>query len=233
MNAQTGVYNKRDGYVKNSILILVAFATAFFPRILSAAGVPSFINFFHFAIVPLTCGIVVVKTRVTNKNQISVSIALLTALFIFLGVMTASAVLNQAGLINIFVDYMLLAEPFIVLLAIICVPFSLESLKKFRAWALGFALVHIFLAFGQWFLVTFGSLYKGVMTREDNVQGVFYLSGSGHVVGASVSMSFGLYFLISAKTAPLWIRVSILLAAFYQLLLADAKQVLLVWSTLR
>ena len=66
------------------------------------------------------------------------------------------------------------------------------------------------------------------MTPADNVQGVFYLSGSGHVVGASVSISFALYVLVSAKNFPLWIRISIIIGAFYQLLVADAKQVLVV-----
>ncbi len=67
------------------------------------------------------------------------------------------------------------------------------------------------------------------MQPVDNVQGVFYLTGSGHVIGASVSMSFGLYYLFSAKTAPLWLRISVFAATFLQLLFADAKQVLFVF----
>jgi hypothetical protein len=229
MNSFIAVDTKHKGLVKNSSLILIAFATAFFPRILSSVGIPSFVNFLHFALVPLACGIILFTTRVKNQNQISISKALLAGLFILLGVMTTSALLNRAGLINVFVGYLLLAEPFILLLAIISVPFSAESLKKFKRWVLAFALTHLLLAFGQWFLVTFGSLYQGHMTREDNVQGVFYLTGSGHVVGASVSMSFGLYYFVSARSAPKWLRISVLVGAFYHLLLADAKQVLLVW----
>ncbi|GAA6615446.1 hypothetical protein [Scytonema sp. NUACC26] len=229
MNAEIGVYKKQNGYIKNSILILLAFATAFFPRIVEAIGAPAPVNFLHFVIVPLACSIVIIKTRVRDKTQISIAESLLIGLLIMLGVMTGSALLNQAGVINVFLALMLLSEPFLLLLAIICVPFSLESFKRFKTWVLGFVAVHIFLAFAQHFLIILGILHVTQMTREDNVQGVFYLSGSGHVVGASVSMSFGLYFLISAKTVPIWLRVSVFFAAFLQLLFADAKQVLTVW----
>jgi len=227
MIPQTEVYKKQNGYIRNSILILIAFATAFFPRILHTSGAPAIINFFHFAVVPLVFGIVITTTRVKDKNQISASKAILVGLLILLIVMTASALLNQAGLINVFLAFMLLAEPFLVIVAIMCLPFSPENFKRFRAWMLGFVCLHIFLAMSQHFLM--GYLYKGFMTMEDNVQGVFYLSGAGHVVGASVSMSFGLYYFVSAKTSPIWLRCSMFCAAFLQLLFADAKQVLLVF----
>lgn len=229
MNAQTGVYKKQDGYVKNSILILLAFASAFFPRILDTLGAPPAINFVHFATVPLACGIVITKTRVRDRNQISTSKALLAGLLILLVVITASALLNKAGVINVFLELMLLAEPFILLLAIICIPISLESLKRLKVWMVRFACVHICLALAQNFLIRTGKLPVTSMTPEDNVQGVFYLTGAGHVVGASVSMSFGLYYLVSAKTAPIWLRCSVFFGAFLELLFADAKQVLMVW----
>ncbi|BAZ65652.1 hypothetical protein NIES4106_03920 [Fischerella sp. NIES-4106] len=229
MNTGIGVYKKQEGYIKNSLLILLAFATAFFPRILNSIGFPSPINFVHFVIVPIACGIVVTKTKVRNKNQISIAKAVLVSFLILLGTMTASAFLNKAGLINIFLSLMLLSEPFLVLLAIICIPISQEKFKKFRVWILRFGCFHIFLAIAQHFLITIGRLRVTEMQPTDNVQGVFYLTGSGHVVAASVSMCFGLYYLISAKTAPIWLRLSVIVAAFFQLLFADAKQVLLVW----
>ncbi len=231
VNPEIGILKEHKSSLKNSILILLAFATAFFPRILSTAGAPSLINFIHFFTVPLACVIAITTTKVKDKKQIFTAKALLTGLFILLGVMAASALLNQAGLINVFVDFMLLAETFMLLLAIICIPMTLKSFKKFRAWMVGFFIVHIFLALGQNFLMSLGFLYTGDMTMEDNVQGVFYLSGSGHVVGASVSMSFALYYLISAKSAPIWLRGSVFFAAFLQLLFADAKQVLMVFLT--
>ncbi len=222
------LYKQQKSYIQNSNIILLAFATAFFPRILNSIGFPPPINFVHFVIVPFACGIVITKTKVKNKNQISIAKSLIIGLVILLGVMTASALLNHAGLINVFLSLMLLGEPFIILLAIICIPFYQENFTKFRAWVLGFIYFHIFLALAQYFLIISGILTVTRMQIPDNVQGVFYLTGSGHVVAASISICFGLYYLISAKTAPIWLRVSVLVAAFFQLLFADAKQVLLV-----
>ncbi|MBW4566629.1 MAG: hypothetical protein KME31_01030 [Tolypothrix carrinoi HA7290-LM1] len=229
MNPEIGIYKQKREYVKNSTLILIAFVTAFFPRIINAVGVPAPINFVHFVVVPLVCGIVIFKTKVKDKKQIAIAKTLLSGLMIMLVVMTASALLNQTGVINIFVGFMLIAEPYIFLLTIICVPFTLESLKRFRAWMLGFASIHIFLALSQKFLLDLGVLTNPRLTKEDNIQGVFYLSGGGHVVSAYVSMSFSLYYFFSAKTAPLWIRACVVFTAFFQLLAADAKQVLLIW----
>ncbi len=138
MNARIGIYKSQEGYIKNSALILLAFATAFFPRILDTAGFPSPINFVHFIIVPLACGIVIIKTKVRNRSQILISKSLVAGLIILLGIMTASALVNKAGVINVFLAFMLLAEPFIVLLAIICIPLSQKSFNRFRAWILGF-----------------------------------------------------------------------------------------------
>ncbi|MBF2016554.1 MAG: hypothetical protein IGS23_15405 [Rivularia sp. T60_A2020_040] len=228
MNTEIELYKQKKAFIKNSTLVLISFATAFFPRILDSLGAPAPINFVHFVIVPLACGIVIVKTRVRDRNQILTAKSLITGIFFLLSVMTASAFLNKAGLINVFVALMLLAEPFILVLAIISIPMSLKSLKRFRAWILGFASVHLLLALTQHFLIAARILRVTSMTAEDNVQGVFYLSGSGHVVGASVSIYFALYYFVSAKTVPFWIRGAVFFAAFLQLLFADAKQVVVV-----
>ena len=220
---------KKKGYIQNSTLILIAFATAFFPRIIDAVGAPSPINFVHFAIVPLVCAIVLATNKVKDSKQISICQSLLFALFFLLGVLITSGFFNGAGFINVFIAFMLLAEPFMLLIVIICIPMSLKSLKQFKVWILSFAVIHVLLAFVQKILLAAGILVRTDMTEADNVQGVFYLSGGGHVVGASVAMSFGLYCLVNSKTIPLWIRVSGFLAAFFHLLLADAKQVLIVW----
>ncbi|MGB3637293.1 MAG: hypothetical protein WBA39_06895 [Rivularia sp. (in: cyanobacteria)] len=229
VNPQIELYKQKKAFIENSILILLAFATAFFPRIISSIGIPKAINFAHFPAVLLACSIVIIKTQVKDRNQISIAKDLIVGLFILLSVMTASALLNQAGLINVFVGLMLLVEPFLLLLAIICLPISMTSIGRLKVWLLRFAGIHLLLALAQKVLITIGVMRVTTMTAEDNVQGVFYISGSGHVVAASVSMSFALYYFVSAKTAPIWLRVSVIFAAFLQLLFADAKQVLMVF----
>ena len=122
----------------------------------------------------------------------------------------------------------MLTEPLIVLAAIIAIPFTLDSLSRFRKWLLRFAAIHLTLAFGQKVGLATGLLAHTRLTIEDNIQGVFYLSSGGHVVAAAVSIIFALYYYISAKAAPLWLRGAVLAAAMLQVLLADAKQVILV-----
>ncbi|MBD2213604.1 hypothetical protein H6G27_27595 [Nostoc linckia FACHB-104] len=221
-------YKHPKNYIQNSVLVLIAFATVFFPRIVESIGAPSLINFLHFAVVPIVFGIVITKTRVHDRKQIIITKSLMFALILLLGVITASALLNHAGFINLILAFMLLAEPFVLLITIICIPFSLATFKKFRGWLLGFATIHVILSILQRILLGIGLLQRTSMTLEDNVQGVFYLSGGGHVIGASVSMSFSLYYFISANNKPIFLRISVVIASFIALLLADAKQALMV-----
>lgn len=228
MNIDTAAFGARRGFLTASTLILIAFATAFFPRILDAAGAPSPINFVHFAIVPLVAASILLKTRAHNQKQIAIATELLLGLVILFTIIIVSALLNEAALINALLDFLLLAEVFILLLAIVCVPVSITTFGNFRSWILKFFLIHLLLALTQKALLTAGILPAPVMTLEDNVQGVFYLSGGGHVVAASVSTFAGLYYLISARTVSIWLRISVFSATFLQLLFADAKQVLFV-----
>lgn len=230
MNKQALYIKKNKQYLlKSSTLLIIAFATVFFPRLLNSAGAPPVINFAHFATVPFASIIAVFQTRTKNSKQISISRALMSGLIILLGVMTASALLNSAGAINIILGFFLLAEPYMFLLGIICIPMTEASFKRFRKYIAVFSCFHIFLALTQKVLLDVGIMRTTIMEiPEDNIQGVFYLSGSGHVVGSSVSISFGLYYLLASKSSPLWLRLLIFFASFMQLLFADAKQVLLV-----
>ncbi|WP_017658849.1 hypothetical protein [Baaleninema simplex] len=217
---------KPKGYLTTSTLILVAFSTAFFSRILDSAGAPSTINFLHFAAVPFACVVALLQTRTKNRYQLTITWMLLAGLWALLSVMFASAIVNNAGIINIIFSFLLLGEPFLMLLALVCVPLCERSLHKFRVWLIRFGFANLIFAYGQWFLfVILGRHPKP--GNPDYIQGVFYHSGAGHVVSASVSMTFGLYYLVSAKSVPLWIRVVTALATFQHMLIADAKQVLL------
>ncbi len=227
MNTQTAIYKKQKAFISSSTLILLAFATAYFPRILNSVGAPSAINFLHFATVPIASLIIINKTRTKDQNQIAISWAIISGLFTLFAVMTASAFFNKAGFINLALDYLLFAEPFILLLAIICIPMSLKTFTKVRHWLLVFGLSNIVLAFAQDIFIKAGLLRVTRMTPEDNVQGVFYLSGAGNYVSVYVSISFALYYWLTAKKIPTWVKAFGLFAAFYQLIVSDSKQVLL------
>ena len=229
MNSKTISRQRQIGHIPSSILILLAFTTAFFPRLLDAVGAPAPINFVHFAVVPLTVLIVICQTRTKDPTQIAISRSLLAGMLILFGVMTASALLNQAGVINLILSFLLLAEPFMLLLAIICLPMSPKKLKLFRRWLITCCLINLGLAYIQLPLLRLGLLPRGTLGIEDAVQGAFYLTTAGNYISASVSVCFALYYFTSAKLAPLWWRIFLLMAAGWQLIISDSKQTLLMF----
>jgi hypothetical protein len=213
--------NKKEGFVSNSILAMFAFCSGFLSRCLSAIKFPAIINLFHLGIIPFVFGIIMFKTKARDRKQVEIVKKILVALLFFMAVVFASALVNNAGIINAVMGFVLLAEPFMLMLAIISIPMSLERIDWFRTWIVRFCLFHTFLAFVQHYVLRY-QYHEGF---EDNIQGIFYRSGSGHVVGASVALTFGIYYFITSKQA-LWIRSAIIFATLWHMVLADAKQVL-------
>lgn len=215
--------------IKNSILFIIGFATAFFPRFLSSYGFPSAINFVHFIVIPAVVGITILTTQVKDRKQIALIGELSFGIGMLLTCMIASALLNQAGIINIFIDFILLAEPFIFLLAIIAIPVGSKNIKKITNWLFGFAIFNLLLALAQSVLLPIG-LYPKPQggTIQDNMVGVFGGGGgnAGNYISCTISLYFALYF-NSFKMAPRWIKIAGLLAALYQTQVSDSKQVFL------
>jgi len=214
------------GVIQTSTLVLLSFASAFFPRLFSSIGFPSAVNFLHFGLIPLTFGFALIKARKVNHQQMEVIQTLLAGLLLFLCVILASALWNDAGAINVFLQYILLAEPFLLLIAILCIPMTAKSCDRLRKWFIYFGIFHVILAYIQRYILRLH--LTRALAGEDLIQGVFYFSGSGHVVGSSVALTFGLYYLFKAKLVPLWLRVVVFVATFWQMMMSDAKQVLLV-----
>lgn len=215
------------GYISSSNLIILSFASVFFPRCLETIGFPAPINFVHFIIIPFSLLVILFTSRDQTKTQKIVVRQLLTGLFIFFIVVVASAFLNQAGVINAFLSFMLLTEPFWLLVAFASVRLSLKVLERFRIWLMSFFGFHLLLVYAQKYLLRVDTWSNLKLEPSDRLQGVFFLSGSGHVVGASVSFTFVVYCLMAAKFMPLWLRVLIAIAGFWHVIIADAKQVIL------
>lgn len=211
------------GYVKNSNLTLIALATAFFPRVLISLRIPSLINFLHFAIVPLACFSTLSKARSKDQKQVASAKSILTGLFLMLVVVFTSALLNDAGIINAILSFLLLTEPFFFLLTIISLPLSQEIFIRLKTWIFRFAFTNIIFCYIQRYIFSRHTM-PGL---EDNINGVFIGGGAGHVVGASISVTFGVYYFFAAKSQPLWVRIFVFLAIFNQIIISDTKQVLL------
>lgn len=224
--SQSIIYQRKKGYLTGSTLILLAFATAFFSRIVDSSGAPSAINFLHFLAVPLFCGQVIITARGIRAYQRNIIASFSFGLGILLSVMLASAIQNDAGLINVVLDFLILGEPFILLIAFISLPINLERIRKLRTWLIIFCMANLGFAYVQYVLFTILGLHPK-SGNPDYIQGVFYHSGGGHVVSASVSLAFGMYYAYSARSLPLWLRIAVVLGTLWHMLMADAKQVLL------
>jgi hypothetical protein len=214
---------KDSYYLKTSIIIAIAFGSVFFSRVLDTFGAPSVINFAHFATVPFAVWVAFTKSRIRDRVQREAVYSIIAWTIALLSVMLISALLNNAGNINVILSFLLWVEPFLLLIAILCLPNQSELIVRLKRWTLCSFAIHTFLAFVQYYVLR---LYR-LPGMEDNIQGVFYRSGAGHVVGASVALTFSIYWLVTGKRFPLWLRGVFFLATFWHMLLADAKQVLL------
>lgn len=218
---------KKQSSLAISTLILLSFATAFYPRLIEAIGFPSVINFLHFITVPFTLLIALTHTKVKIARHIIVSQKLILGLFIFLIVVVISGLVNEAGAINVIVDYILLAEPFMLLLAIVSIPLSIAKINFFQRFLFISASINMVLALIQKPLIDSGYLYADGFDGTDGAQGVFFVSGAGNYVSTSVSIKFALYYLFFYKKVPLWFRLTWLGTAFIQLIISDSKQILI------
>ena len=220
---------KKKAYFKNSDLIIVAFCSVFYSRIVATTIRFSLINLLHFAVVPLACVIAISTTRTKDPKQLSLCFALLGGLLALLVAIMASAFWNDAGLINAIVSFMMLGEPFILLLAFSCIPLTFKSFNKIRNFLYWSVFINFVLAAAQKPLIDAGRINAGGLNGTDGCGGVFFVSGAGNYVSATVSFTFALCF-FQQKTVPLWTRVAVALAALWHLLFSDSKQLILAYG---
>jgi hypothetical protein len=213
---------KQKGYVTNLRLTLFGLGTALFPRVLTALKIPSVINFLHFLAIPMACVSVLTTSRSKDPKQLTLTKRLLIGLSILLIIVCASALINQAGIINAVLDYLLLAEPFILILTMVCMPMAWQTYHSFRAWIVRAMLINTLFAYVQKYVFHMDKLIGG----EDNIKGLFIGQGSGHVISGSVAMTFAVYYVINARNKPLWFRIGIACLCINHVLISDTKQVL-------
>jgi hypothetical protein len=230
LQSPTTKKTKKKGVIDNTSLIIFAFSGVFYSRIFcSITHAPSILNIAHFAIVPFVLGVVLFTSQMQDRKQITIAYSLILGIFIFLVAVLASALWNNTGLINAIVSFMMLCEPFIFLLSIVCIPMSSASFTRMKNWLIWSALINFVLAAFQKPLIDAGKLYANGFDGTDGCGGVFFVSGAGNYLSASVSFAFALYFFTNEKTFPLWSRIVANFAAFWQILFSDSKQLLLAY----
>ncbi|MEM9808618.1 MAG: hypothetical protein AAF959_25450, partial [Cyanobacteria bacterium P01_D01_bin.56] len=195
-------------------MVIFAFGTAFLSRCLDTFGAPSTINFLHFLTVPFACWVAVVKTKGQDPQQKLVVQSLLVGLLGLLAVIIASALWNDAGVINGVLSFLLLGEPFVLLIAIVAIPMKSKTLDKLQRWISRFFILNTGVALFQYHVLKMHLWHTKGLEGADHIQGVFWKSGAGHVVGSSVALVFGCFYLIMYRSSPLWLRLSFLALAF-------------------
>ncbi|MBD2200212.1 MULTISPECIES: hypothetical protein [Calothrix] len=210
--------------LKNSVIIVLAFASAFFPRLLDAVGFPPLINFAHLILIPLISFYIIAKTH--TRLRVNRVLEMLAGLMLLFTIIVASALLNKAGLINVLLDFLLRAEWLIFLLAIISINPSAKSLKALRFWFLSFAFINILFAYVQKFILRWDA---GKAAGGDYITGVFLGQGAGCDVSSGVSIIFAIYYFTSSTKNPLWIRIAVCTAAIIHIFITDAKSHFLVF----
>lgn len=205
-------YHRESG-IKISSLIFIAFAIAFFSRIFIPLGFPKAINFFHFIIVLLVFFVSL------NKNQRELRIYYIGLILLFCS-MAISAVVNQAGIINIVLDMILLSQPFLLLGAITTSQWTNERIQFFKKLIFYSAMLHILISYFQF--VVLG--YTG-----DNVDGVFYNMGAGSHLAGAVALTAGVYFYYTLKPVPLILKPIFFCICLGVVIISDSKQVIAVF----
>jgi hypothetical protein len=210
--------------LKNSVILVLAFASAFLPRLLDAVGFPALVNFVHLILIPLISFYIITKTH--SRVRVNRVLEMLAGLLVLFTIVVASALLNKAGLINVLLDFLLRAEWFIFMLALISINPSPKSLKYLRFWFLSFAFINILFAYVQKFILRWDA---GKLAGGDYITGVFLGQGAGCDVSSGVSIIFAIYYFTSSRKTPLWIRIAVCVAAIIHIFITDAKSHLLVF----
>jgi hypothetical protein len=193
-----------------STLILVTFS-----RLLEVLlGFPAIINLIHFPIVAGIFFLTLDKTR-NKKNP------LIFGIIILFFVILLSGVINNAGLINIFLEFLLFAEPFLLLIILVNIDYSKESIHKLGKWLLFFGLVQIPFALYQYIVKPASSIGH---TGPDAIKGTLLGMGAGHHVMGAIAIICAIYLLYSSHIKPFWLKYALAILLLVLPIISDAKQ---------
>lgn len=199
---------------RSSLLALVPFMSAMFARIFPSVGLPGITKFMHFSLT-LVCFVIILPHINSERSK-----TLLYGLILLLWAIAVSALINSAGLINVILDYLILSEPFILLILVINPRMSQQSVKRWRLCLVALVLVHSAMAYYQFVTVGF--------VNPDFVKGLFLEQGAGHHVAGAIALTAAIY-LWARLEAPIPIRLMICLLLTGVVIISDSKQVVAVF----
>lgn len=194
-------------------LVVLLLGLALFPRLLSSIGFPKLVVFFHFAITP----VLFLLTFRKSLNYVLLRHVAVT-IFVLFCVMLISMNINEAGVVNLLLSFLMIVSPVMLIVAMCSVVWSRDSILMFEKFIVIFLLVHTAFAFTQFFLLGY---------RGDDVEGVFIGMGAGgHIAGAISAISS--LWILKIKWIFFRLRYFLAIASIVVVFLSDSKQVIAV-----
>jgi hypothetical protein len=181
------------------------------------------VNFLHFGCILLL--LVFTLPRIRSRWQTQISSQILYGLYAILLIISASAFWNNAGVINIVLDFLLLSEPFILLLAIVGLRMNAASVHRFHWVLVGSCVINSWFAYVQYFV-----LKLQVEGGPDAIKGVFLNQGAGHHVGGAIALTGAVYIFNQPVIRSLWVKIFLAIVFIPQTFpMSDSKQVIVVF----
>lgn len=173
-------------------------------------GLPRLANFAHLPLV-LLLFLVSLRRLTAAARPLAVGCLLLAAVFLL------SAMVNEAGLINAVVGYLLLCEPLLLLTVLVN-----SRPRRFEVRQLGRAL--LFLGLAQ---VPFALAQTPIAIQyqdSDLVKGTFVGMVVGHHIAGSIALAGAAFVLSAFSVRPYWLQWLLALLLFLVTILSDSKQ---------
>jgi hypothetical protein len=204
----------RDYANKFPIVMAIVLILLFLPRPFSYLGVPNIINLLHFPVV-FCLYVLILFMPGRHYYDITASLGILFLVIIM------SALVNDAGLVNVLLDFFLLAEPFLILILMTTLRWSPGRHHSLVQIIYYLMLLHLVIAYVQFLFLT---------NNPDYVKGLFMLMGAGHHVAGAVALTAALYFFVESPSKMVFRRLVMPFFLATVVIISDSKQVILVFG---
>ncbi|MBI3892477.1 MAG: hypothetical protein HY303_13215 [Candidatus Wallbacteria bacterium] len=199
------------GFVSGWLPVLMVSLT-FLSRPMSAAGVPSVVNFLHFLVCPPMLLLLARWDRLPKDCRRLLGLSGLLFVEIVL-----SAALNGAGIINVVLLAVMLLEPFLLLAVFSAGIWTEQAISRFERVFFGCFALNLAMALGQWALLGL---------RNDEVTGLFLEMGAGAHLSGAFALLPAAFILARRDRGTKAMRVLPMALALGVIKACDSKQVL-------
>lgn len=182
----------------------------FISRLLVGLGLPANIAHAHLLILPFLSIFYLAKSEYKFESLPKLLIAVLLTVFLVLNIF--SGLINDTGLINVFLNYLLLTEGLLFFYFFLKLNYADQA--RFKGLIIALFITNLLLVAIQF--AQFGP--------SDDVKGLLINLGNGHHVTGAITILLALYLFHEFKD-NLIIKISLILTSLFVIYATDAKQV--------